>query len=50
MKKRYPTYIEESALLYDKISISAGIRGCQLILNPNELIKYIDASVVSITD
>ncbi len=48
MKKKYPTYIEETALLFDEISISAGMRGCQVILNPEKLIKYVDATACEI--
>lgn len=43
MKKKYPTYIEETALLFDEISVSAGTRGCQVMLNPEELIEYVGA-------
>lgn len=43
MKKRYPAFIDESAILFDEISVSAGVRGCQIICNPTELIRYIDA-------
>ena len=32
MKKKFPTYIEETAQIFDKISISAGQRGVQVIL------------------
>ena len=38
MKKAYPTFIHESALLYDFIYISAGQRGLQLKLDPRDLI------------
>lgn len=37
MKKKYPTYIEESCTLYDFIFVSAGIRGLQLRITPNDL-------------
>lgn len=43
MKKNYPVYIDETAVLFDEISISAGVRGCQIILNPGELISFINA-------
>ena len=43
MKKKYPTYIEETALLFDEISVSAGARGCQVMLNPEDLIEYVGA-------
>lgn len=40
MKKHYPTFIDISAQQYDRIGISGGMKGIQLILNPNELIKF----------
>ena len=36
MKKEYPTYIDETAQLYEKIYFSAGKRGVQIILDPEE--------------
>ncbi|WP_313128680.1 Cys-tRNA(Pro) deacylase [Anaerocolumna sp.] len=50
MKKKYPTYIDESAILYDTITVSAGIRGCQLVLRPDDLIKFVDAVVCDIAE
>ena len=44
MKKQFPTYIDETAILFDKIFVSAGIRGLQVILSPNDLATYISAS------
>ena len=32
MKKKFPTYIEETAVLFDEIAVSAGIRGAQVNL------------------
>ena len=40
MKKQYPTYLEETAILYDEISVSAGARGVQMRLDPEALIAY----------
>lgn len=40
MKKAFPTFIHESALLYDYIYISAGKRGLQIKINPEDLIKF----------
>ena len=37
MKKTFPTYIDETAQLYEKIYFSAGKRGVQIILDPEEL-------------
>ena len=45
MKKAYPTFIHESALLYDFIYISAGKRGLQLKLDPRDLIEYTSAGI-----
>lgn len=43
MKKPFATYIEESALLYDYIYISAGVRGLQFKINPEDLIAFVPA-------
>ena len=48
MKKPFPTFIHESALLYDYIYISAGQRGLQLKLDPRDLVDYIDAGIYPI--
>lgn len=45
MRKAYPTFIYESALLYDYIYISAGERGLQLRINPQQLIDFISAGI-----
>ena len=38
MKKKYATYIDENCIVYDKIFVSAGIRGLQLSIAPDDLI------------
>ena len=43
MKKKYPTYIDETAILFDQIYISAGVRGAQIVISPEQLISYVDA-------
>lgn len=45
MKKSFPTFIHESCLLYDYVFISAGVRGLQLKINPQQLISYISAGI-----
>ena len=45
MKKPLPTYIHESALLWDTIYVSAGVRGLQLCLEPQTLIDFVGASL-----
>lgn len=49
MKKKFPTYIEETAELFDEIAVSAGIRGVQVILNPEDLRRYIEAVFADLT-
>lgn len=43
MKKLLPTYIDETAQLFESIYVSAGVRGLQMKLFPEDLIKLIDA-------
>ena len=45
MKKRFPTFIDESVLEFDYIYISAGQRGLQLRLNPQDLRAFVGAEV-----
>ncbi|MBQ8577666.1 MAG: Cys-tRNA(Pro) deacylase [Clostridia bacterium] len=49
MKKKFPTWIDESCLAYESITISAGIRGIQLLLDPNALIKFTGAKTAILT-
>lgn len=44
-KKNYPVFLDESSGGFDTIAISAGIRGQQLILSPEDLVKAVDAKV-----
>jgi len=41
-KKRYPVYIDESARLWAEIAVSAGARGCQVVLNPADLMAVVE--------
>ena len=50
MKKVYPTFIDETAILYDEIAVSAGVRGQQIILDPNDLIYYINMNICDLTE
>ena len=45
MKKPFPTFIHESALLYDYIYVSAGIRGLQFKIAPQDLIDFVGAGI-----
>jgi Cys-tRNA(Pro)/Cys-tRNA(Cys) deacylase len=48
-KKHYPVYLDESMLKWCNISISAGMRGCQIILAPNDLIRAVNGNVSAIS-
>lgn len=45
MKKPFPSFIHESALLYDYIYISAGKRGLQIKINPQALIDFVKMGI-----
>jgi ybaK/ebsC protein len=38
-KKSYPVYVDETAVLFDQISVSAGTRGTQIILSPDDYLR-----------
>ena len=48
MKKPFPTFIHESALLYDHIFVSAGVRGLQIRISPTDLIGFVNAQIYPI--
>lgn len=45
IKKRHKTFMHQSALNKDTIFISGGMRGIQIIISPNDLIKYLNMTV-----
>jgi Cys-tRNA(Pro)/Cys-tRNA(Cys) deacylase len=45
MKKVFPTFIDETAELFDRIAVSAGLRGLQLILAPGDLLAFTGAAL-----
>ena len=49
MKKKYPTYMDETCTLWDEIAVSAGARGHQMILPPENLANLVDAKLADIT-
>lgn len=49
MKKRFPTYMDESALLYEKITVSSGTRGAQLLLSRAALVDFVQARLLPLT-
>ena len=48
MKKPFPTFIDETALLYDKFCVSAGKVGLNLCLSPQALAQYLQAEFVEL--
>lgn len=48
-KKEYPVYLDETAYLWDSISVSAGLRGTQILLRPDDYIKATNAIVGAIS-
>ena len=50
MKKKFPTYIEETAMLFDEIAVSAGMRGVQILLDPEDLKAYVQAEYADLTN
>lgn len=48
MKKSFPTFFHNSCLDYDYIYVSAGVRGLQLKVSPEELIKYVRGKTAEI--
>ncbi len=50
MKKSYPTYIDETAELYDEIAVSAGARGQQILMKPENLIELVNMILWDLTE
>ena len=50
LKKPYPVFMDESCLLFDSIFISAGQRGQQIKINPEDLIRVIEPTLGDVTE
>ena len=48
MKKKFRTVIQEDAMLYEKVVVSGGRIGLQLILNPDDLLRAADAEFADV--
>jgi Cys-tRNA(Pro)/Cys-tRNA(Cys) deacylase len=44
-KKDYPVFLDETAILFDFISVSAGVRGMQILLKPDDYIRIAHATI-----
>ena len=48
MKKKYPTYMDETCILWEEIAVSAGARGHQMIVPPEDLAGLVNARLADI--
>jgi Cys-tRNA(Pro)/Cys-tRNA(Cys) deacylase len=48
-KKAYPVFVDETAIIFDQISVSAGARGTQLILAPGDYLRATAARTADLT-
>jgi Cys-tRNA(Pro)/Cys-tRNA(Cys) deacylase len=48
-KKPFPVFVDETVILFEKISVSAGARGAQLILTPDDYLRAAQAQTADIT-
>ena len=48
-KRDYPVYVDETAELFDAISISAGVRGTQILIAPSDYLKIVKGKVGAIS-
>lgn len=49
MIKKFPTFIDETALICDDITVSAGVRGAQILLSAEALIAFVGATPADLT-
>lgn len=49
MKKRFPTFVDETAQLFDTIHFSGGKVGCQIRMNPDDLARLIPFQYADLT-
>ena len=49
-KKAYPLFLDETAELWDAISVSAGMRGLQMLVAPDDLVRVAGATKAAIAD
>ena len=47
-KRDYPVFLDETAILFDRITVSSGRRGCQILIGPDDYARATGAKVVAI--
>jgi Cys-tRNA(Pro)/Cys-tRNA(Cys) deacylase len=45
MKKDYPVFVDETMEIWDEVSVSAGVRGTQIVLSPAEYLRATSATI-----
>ena len=48
MKKKFPTYFDSSAATLDKLTVSAGMKGAQLLVDSRSILDYTGATLCDI--
>lgn len=49
MKKKYKTFLNETAVLFDEIAVSGGQRGTQILIHPDALAEFVEAEYADLT-
>lgn len=49
MKKQYPTFIDETAILFDTVAVSGGQKGCSVLVEPQMLCTFLGAEFAALT-
>ena len=50
MKKQFPTYLHETAVDFEKITVSSGTRGAQLLLKVSDLLPFVGAKTADLAE
>lgn len=50
MKKKFPTYIDQSIEALDQVSISAGLRGCQILMGGRDFVSFVNGACSDLTN
>ena len=48
MKKKFPTFIDETAILFDEIYVNAGALDTMVVIHPEHLIRYVEGTAVDL--
>lgn len=49
MKKHFPTFFDKKIKSLEEVAVSAGVRGCQMIVDPAKLIELVDGKLIDAT-